>query len=159
MPKTGRPAYGLELVPLKRAEAQAFVNRVHRHHGAPIGDLFRVGAQLHGELVAVGMAGRPIARAYDDGRTVEIVRVAADGTPNATSIIYSALTRSAWALGYTRVITYTEDGESGASLRGAGWRVIAQRTARRGWNTPSRPRGDETYKSVSRTLWEAAGSA
>lgn len=157
-PEAGTPTTGarLSLVPISRAVAHDCVTRWHRHNGAPAGDLFRVGAVTEdGTLVAVGIAGRPVARTLDDGFTVEVTRVSSDGTRNATSMLYAALTRAAWALGYTRVITYTQAGESGASLRAAGWRVIAERPARPGWNMPSRPRDDARYQTTQRTLWEA----
>ena len=34
-------------------------------------------------LVGVAVVGRPVARHLDDGLTLEITRVATDGTPNA----------------------------------------------------------------------------
>jgi hypothetical protein len=118
--------------------------------------MFKVGAATEdGTLVAVGLAGRPVARHYDDGFTIEVHRVSSDGTKNATSMLYAALTRAAFALGYTRVITYTQADESGASLRAAGWKVLASRPARKGWSTPSRPRDDARYMTSERTLWEA----
>jgi hypothetical protein len=146
---------GLYLVPVSQRIAADCVTRWHRHNGIPAGDLFRVGAAKDGVLVAVGIAGRPVAAGFQDGQTVEITRVSSDGTRNSTSLLYGALTRAAWALGYTRVITYTQSDESGASLRAAGWRVIAQRPARKGWNMPSRPRDDAKYESTDRMLWEA----
>jgi hypothetical protein len=148
----------LHLVPLSRQVAHECVTRWHRHNGAPsiAGDLFRVGAATDdGTLVAVGMAGRPVARHYDDGNTIEVHRISSDGTRNATSMLYGALTRAAFALGYQRVITYTQADESGASLRAAGWKVIATRPARKGWSSVSRPRDDARYQSTERTLWEA----
>lgn len=66
----------LELTPLTRLEAQEFIRQHHRHHAPPPGDLFRVGAAKDGKIVGVGMARRPQARMLNDGRTVEIVRVA-----------------------------------------------------------------------------------
>jgi len=36
-------------------------------------------------------------------------------------MLYGALIRAAWALGYDRVLTYTLPEESGTSLRAAGW--------------------------------------
>lgn len=147
----------LHLVPLTQTAARDAVQRWHRHHRPPRGDLFRVGvATADGILVAVGMAGRPVARHLDDGATVEVTRVASDGTRNTCSMIYGALTRAAWALGYTRVITYTQASESGASLRAAGWKLVAERPARPGWDVPSRPRDDAAYQPVQRTLWEAS---
>ena len=145
------------LVPISWQTLCDGVKRWHRHHQPPVRDLsIRVGvATSNGELVGVGCIGRPVARAYSDGFTVEVTRVATDGTRNAASMLYGALVRAALALGYRRVITYTEKDESGASLRGAGWRVLANRPARKGWNTPSRPREDRNYREVQRTLWEA----
>ncbi|WP_431315677.1 XF1762 family protein [Streptomyces murinus] len=62
---------------------------------------------------------------------------------------------AAKALGYRRLVTYTQAGESGASLRGAGWRVIARRPPRTGWHTPSRPRAGRGNDRIARLLWEA----
>jgi len=146
----------LYLVPVTRKDAQDCVRRWHRHNKPPVGDIFRVGVARGGVLVAVGMAGRPVARAYDDGVTVEVTRVASDGTRNATSMIYGALTRAAFALGYTRVVTYTQGDESGSSLKAAGWSEIARRPARQGWSSKSRPRDDSLYSKVERVLWEKA---
>jgi hypothetical protein len=69
----------------------------------------------------VAIAGRPTNRNNDDGQTVEVLRVAVDGTPNAASALLGACARAAHAIGAARVITYTLDSETGASLRGAGW--------------------------------------
>lgn len=147
----------LHLVPVTRETAHDCVRRWHRHNPAPVGDLFRVGcATGDGTLVAVGIAGRPVARLFDDGATVEVTRVASDGTWNTSSMLYGALARAAFALGYRRVISYTQAGETGASLRAAGWRVVASRPPRAGWNMPSRPREDARYQPAARTLWEAA---
>lgn len=148
----------LHLVPLRRAAAADAVRRWHRHNPPPIGDLFRVGvADDGGCLVAVGIAGRPVARHLDDGATVEITRVASDGARNSCSMLYGALSRAAFSLGYTRVITWTQAGETGASLRASGWRVIAERPPRPGWSSMSRPRDDAAYTPVARTLWESPG--
>jgi len=53
-------------------------------------------------------------------RGVEVTRVATDGTPNACSLLYAAAWQAAKALGYRTLLTYTQKGESGASLRAAG---------------------------------------
>ncbi len=60
------------------------------------------------------------------------------------------------AMGYERLITYTQEGESGSSLRAAGFMVLAERPARGGWDMPSRPRADRGTSGVARTLWERA---
>ncbi|MEU0119011.1 XF1762 family protein [Streptomyces bobili] len=63
--------------------------------------------------------------------------------------------RAAKALGYRRLITFTQEGESGASLRGAGWHLIASRPPRAGWSTPSRTRAGHGNDRVARFLWQA----
>ncbi len=96
-----------------------------------------------------------MARHLNDGATLEVTRTASDGTRNASSLLYGAAWRAAKTLGYRRLVTYTQDGESGASLRGAGWRVIASRPPRAGWHTPSRPRAGHGNDHVARLLWQA----
>lgn len=146
----------LRLVPISQRAAREACANWHRHNPPPRGDVFRVGICTDdGCLVCVGFGGRPVARHLDDGQTIEVTRVASDGTRNATSMAYGALTRAAFALGYRRVITYTQADESGASLRAAGWKVIASRPPRSGWNCASRPADDARYLPAERTLWEA----
>ncbi|MEU1293780.1 XF1762 family protein [Streptomyces sp. NPDC005840] len=91
----------------------------------------------------------------DDGATLEVTRTASDGAPNANSRLYGAWWCASKALGYRRLVTYTQNSESGASLRGAGWLVIATRPPRTGWHTPSRPRTGHGNDHVTRLLWEA----
>jgi hypothetical protein len=146
----------LELVPIDYPTAAEFVDGWHRHHRAPPSHKFSIGAALDGLLVGVCIVGLPIARAYADGRTLEVRRTATDGTRNVNSLLYGAAWRAAKALGYRRLITYTQAGESGASLRAAGWHVIAERPPRASWDTPSRPRDGSSYLSTTRYLWEAA---
>jgi len=146
----------LRLVPVSFADACGFVTMWHRHHQPPVGHKFSVGVANGETLVGVVMVGRPVARAFDDGSTLEVIRSATDGTSNANSMLYAAAWRAASALGYRRLVTYTQDGESGSSLRAAGWRVVAERPARPGWSVPSRPRDDRGVDGIARTLWEAS---
>jgi hypothetical protein len=83
-------------------------------------------------------------------------RTATDGAANANSMLYGAAWRAAKALGYSRLITYTQEGESGSSLRAAGWSVVAELNERKGWDTPSRPREGRGVDGVQRLLWEAS---
>lgn len=145
----------LRIVPVSFEAAAAFVAAHHRHHRSPVGHKFSIGVQDGDVLVGVAMVGRPVARHLDDGRTLEVNRTATDGTRNANSMLYAAAWRATKALGYDRLITYTQAGETGSSLRAAGWRVIAERPARSGWSVPSRPREDRGADGVQRTLWEA----
>lgn len=148
---------GLHLVPVTFADACGFVAMWHRHHAPPVGHKFSVGvADDERVLRGVAIVGRPVARSYDDGATLEVTRVATDGTRNTSSMLYGAAWRAASALGYRRLITYTQDGESGSSLRAAAYRVVAVRAARPGWTCPSRPRDDRGVDGIARTLWEVA---
>ncbi|MGW5650550.1 XF1762 family protein [Streptomyces humi] len=118
----------LHLVPVRSRQAKEFVRTWHRHHPPPAGQVFAVGAaDERGILRAVAVVDRPVARHLDDGATLEVTRTASDGTRNANSLFYGASWRAAKAFGYRRLITFTQEGESGASLRGAGWRLIARR--------------------------------
>lgn len=147
----------LRLVPVRFRDARAFVAMWHRHSQPPVGMVFAVGvADEAGVLRGVAVVGRPVARLFDNGQTLEVNRTCTDGTANANSMLYGAAWRAAKALGYTRLITYTQADETGASLRAAGWRVIAERPAQPGWDRPSRPRTANGSEHMPRTLWEAS---
>jgi hypothetical protein len=140
------PATHLELRPITLRAARAFVAQHHRHNVPPRGWLFGVGLHREEELVAVGIAGRPLARALDDGRTLEVLRCCTLGDRNAASRTYGALCRAGAALGYTLAVTYTLESEPGASLRAAGFTVqefLPPRSSSR-WASGGRGRYDET---------------
>jgi hypothetical protein len=144
----------LRLVPVTRDQAMAYVVEVHRHHGRPLGYRFAVGVADDGRLCGVAMVGRPVARAFDPAQTTEVTRVATDGTANACSMLYGACWRAARALGYVHAITYTQEGESGASLRSAGWTLAATLPPRAGWDAPLRRRAGNGNDGVTRYRWE-----
>lgn len=147
----------LHLVRIDWETARLFCRTWHRTHPKPPpGHLYHCAvADDDGTLVGVAICGRPVARAEDDGSTVEINRTVTDGHKNANSMLYGAAARIGFALGFRRIITRTEDAESGASLRAAGYRLVAERPARAGWNCTSRPR-DPGRDFVPRRLWEAS---
>ena len=144
----------MEIVPVTLKTARDFVAAHHRHNKPPIGHKFSVGLMRDGTLVGVACAGRPVARMLDDGRTIEVTRTCTDGTPNANSMLYGAVWRAAKAMGYKRAVTYTQDGETGASLRAAGWVRDKELPPRAGWDAPSRPRQDIGSGHVARVRWE-----
>lgn len=150
-------AVSLLLVPLSLSEANQMVRQYHRHNQPVPGCKFCIGARLldGDELVGAIIVGRPVARAYDDGWTMEVTRCATNGAKNASSMLYAAASRATFALGYRRLITYTRTDESGATMRAAGWKVIAERPAR-SWAKASiaRPREDKS-EPAPRLLWEA----
>ena len=152
-----RPTPSLAIVPISYRDACALVTDWHRHHRPPVGHKFSIGLAAGDELVGAIIVGRPVARHLDDDATLEVTRsVVADGLPNGNSMLYGAAWRAAKALGYRRLITYTQQGESGSSLRAAGWRVVAERSARAGWDTPARRRIPTGTEQVARTLWSAS---
>lgn len=144
----------MTLTPVTRDQAMEFVATIHRHHGRPVGYRFAVGVANDGKLVGVAMAGRPVSRHLDDGQTIEVTRVATDGTPNACSMLYGACWRAGRAMGYTRCITYTQHGETGGSLRAAGYVLAADLPARPGWDRPSRARAGNGNDHMPRHRWE-----
>lgn len=112
----------LRVRPIPFGQAAAFCAVYHRHLKPPVGHLFSLGVYCSGRLVGAAIVGRPVARMLDDGHTVEVTRVAADGTRNACSALLGACRREAKKRRYDRVVTYTLPTESGASLRAAGFR-------------------------------------
>lgn len=144
----------LATVPITLEEANEFVRRHHRHHKPVVGHKFSIGAAIGDEIVGVAIVGRPVSRRRDDGLTLEVTRLCTDGSKNACSFLYGASWRAARALGFKRIGTYTTPEEGGASLRAAGWRLIAE-TPGRSWSVPSRPRVD-THPLGQKSLWEAA---
>lgn len=146
-------------VPMKLKEAAAFVENFHRHNKAPQGGLFAVGASDGSRLVGVAIVGRPVARTLDNGETVEVTRCCVvDDAPKGTcSFLYARCWNAAKALGWRKLITYTLQNESGASLRGAGWQIVAQMTGNTGKGWLTRP-GREWQEVVGQAKfrWEAA---
>ena len=129
----------LKAYPIELKEANAYVDNLHRHHSSVHRDKFRVGATLNGKLVGVVQVGRPVSRMLDDGKTLEVVRLCTDGTENVCSFLYSKAARIAKELGYSRIITYILESESGASLKATGWELDGT-TQGGNWSRPSRPR-------------------
>lgn len=143
----------LRIVPISFAEANSFVAQHHRHHKPVTGTKFCVAIAEGADVVGVALVGRPVARALDDGWTLEVNRCCTNGMRNACSMLYSAAWRAARALGYRKLITYTLPEEGGASLRAVGWRVVAQ-TDGGSWNCTSRPRVDQ-HPTQGKLRWEA----
>lgn len=146
------------IVPITFRQACEFISQLHRHNKPPAGHKFSVGLKLNGVLVGVAMAGRPIARHFDDGLTLEVNRTCTDGTRNANSMLYGAVRRAAWGMGYLRIITYTQADESGVSLRAAGFVKIKTLPARSSWTASSvkmkSTRDPVGNGGVERMLWE-----
>lgn len=147
----------LHTVPITRAEAQRYVEENHRYLGKVVGAKFQVAVACakQDKIVGVLIAGRPIARHLDDGFTLEIRRCCTDGTKNACSKLYGAICKTAHALGYKKVITYTSKGQgSGASLKASGFKIISESPGTP-WNHKGRPRVD-LNPNQAKFRWERA---
>lgn len=129
----------IRAVAIELKKANEFVANLHRHHSPVHRDKFRCGAEANGKLCGVVQVARPVARCLDNGKTCEVVRLCTDGTKGACSFLYSRAARAAAALGYSKIITYILETESGASLKAAGWKPEAMTTGGN-WSTPARRR-------------------
>lgn len=148
----------LQITPVTLKTAREFVLKHHRHNKPPVGHKFSIGVRNDADLVGVATAGRPVARHFDDGLTLEVNRTCTDGTKNANSMLYGAVWRCAKAMGYRRAITYTQADETGASLRAAGWVRVKELPPRPSWADSSiklkSSRDAVGTGGVARVLWE-----
>lgn len=141
------------ITPITLAEACEFIAQHHRNHKPPVGHKFSIAVSDGDTVRGVATIGRPVARHLDDGWTLEVNRVATDGAKNACSMLYGAAWRAAKAMGYKRLVTYTLPSESGASLRGAGWKCIGE-AGGGNWNCKIRPRVDTEHQQ-QKLRWES----
>jgi hypothetical protein len=145
-------------VPMTITEAKTFVSNFHRHNKSPNGGLFAVGVSDGSNLIGVAIVGRPIARMLDDGNTVEVTRccVLENSPKGSCSFLYARCWQAAKALGWTKLITYTLQSESGASLRGANWKIVAELKQKNAAGWQNRPgREWQAVVGQSKFRWEA----
>lgn len=129
----------LKIVPISLKTANAFVEELHRHHSKVQGHKFSIGVMDRDKLVGVCIVGRPVSRYLDNGNTLEVTRLCTDGTYNACSILYARAAKIAKDMGYSKIITYVLQSESGTSLKASGW-ICEGETGGGNWSAPSRPR-------------------
>lgn len=131
----------LRLAPLTLRRANDFVAEHHRHSGRTVrnGGRFAVAALCDGEIVGVAIVGNPISATLMDGVTAEVTRVCAchDAPKNTCSFLLGRCWRIWQQMGGKRMVTYTLQSESGASLRGAGWKIVGEVKPHRGWSNKS----------------------
>ncbi len=149
----------MRVVPLTFPRANECVRMWHRHH-APLPGGFAwycLGAVADGMVVAAAICGRPTNRNNDDGQTVEVIRLASDGTRNACSFLYGAAARVAREMGAAEIVTYTLESESGSSLRAAGWNRdkdgIQSWWTHNGTRTPAVTRDHHSETKVRWSVW------
>jgi len=150
----------LTAVPLDLAEANEFVTNFHRHNRPVIGARFSIGASDGIRLVGVAICGRPISRHQQaEGATAEVTRccVLGDAPKGSCSFLYAACWRAWRAMGGQRMITYTLQSESGASMRGAGWKVLHELQGATGKAWTTRPgREWQSVSGQAKICWEIA---
>lgn len=152
------------IIPVTLRQANDFIEQFHRHNGrtARDGGKFAIGAATDDlGLVGVAIVGLPLARLLNDGWTAEVLRTCvADVAPKGTnSALYAACWRAWKAMGGRKLITYTLETESGASLRGAGWKVVAECKPSKGWDRKKLGRLREWQPIYGQTKfrWEQTG--
>lgn len=149
----------MTIVPMTLKEANNFVTSHHRHSRAVVGHRFSIGLLKDAELVGVAIVGRTISRRLHADTTAEVLRVCVitEANKGACSMLYAACWRAWRAMGGLRLITYTLKSESGASLRGAGWKVLHEtKTNAGGWSNPARPREWQPIYGELKLRWEVA---
>lgn len=144
-----------EIVPLNLKEANRFVTNFHRHNKKVRGAKFSIGLKIKNvnELIGVAIAGRPLARLLDNGKTIEILRVCVkNGFKNANSILYGRMRKICYMMGYEKIITYTLQTENGASLKAIGAKptLIKPHT----WKRPQRDRPFQKIYALPKIRWE-----
>jgi len=149
------------LVPMTLREANDFVEQFHRHSGRTSrdGGRFAIGASSGNELLGVAIVGRPVARLLNDSYTAEVLRVCVkpDGPRNVCSFLYGRCWRIWQGMGGRRLVTYTLTTESGASVRGAGWKIAGETTPG-GWDRENRARDWQPIYGQQKFRWEIAMS-
>lgn len=143
----------MTLRPITLSKANDFIEVHHRHNGRTSrnGGRFAVSVVIGDFLVGVAITGNPLSATFMDGQTAEVLRVCVlDGAPKgACSMLYQACWRAWRAMGGRRLITYTLQSESGASLRGAGWRVVGKtKPTKEGWRKNDKSNNKRTHYPV-----------
>jgi hypothetical protein len=147
------------IIPITLREANNFVEDYHRHSGRMANGSngrFAIGFVHDGHLVGVAIVGNPVARLMSDGLTAEVRRlcVSPEAPRNACSMLYGRCWRIWQQMGGRRMITYTLQKESGASLRGAGWKLIGEvKRTEKGWNRVQRPRSHKEIYREPKFRW------
>lgn len=152
----------MTLCPLNLEEANAFVGSFHRHNGRVVGHRFSIGLEHDGELVGVAIVGRPVARMIDHKTTAEVTRlcVVEKAPSGSCSKLYRACWRAWLAMGGQKIITYTLKSESGASLRGAGFRIVGEvKLNGNPWGSKDRTREWQPIYGQQKLKWELTNEA
>ena len=143
--------------------ANEFIKSFHRHHRPTIRNSGRwaIAALDNCEnIVGVVIAGNPVSATYMDGLTIELTRLCVrEAAPKGTCSFLLSKCCSIWrTMGGERVITYTLETETGASLRGAGWSQVGTVKPHKRWQNKTKTDGVERAQlqvyEVTKHRWE-----
>ena len=147
----------LRVRPITLRAANDFVQEHHRHNGRTSrdGGKFAVAVEYGGGLVGVAIVGNPLSATYMDkevyGHVAEVLRTCtSENAPKgAVSFLYGVCTRICRDMGFDRILSYTLTDESGASLRGAGWKNTANtKPVAPGWRKQDHLSKTREYQEV-----------
>lgn len=126
--------------PITINEANNFVRTYHRHHRPTQRNCGKWAISaidfLTDEVVGVAICANPVSATYMDGYTLEITRLCTnENAPLGTGSFLLSNCSKIWrTMGGKRILTYTLDYESGASLKGAGWTQTGVVRPHNNWN-------------------------
>ena len=144
----------MDIIPITIRSANVFVTDFHRHNKRVTGAKFAIGLTENSELIGVAIAGRPVARLLDNGKTIEILRVCVkEGYKNANSKLYGRVKRICQLMGYEKIITYTLQKESNASLKAIRAKPVSE-VKHRDWDRLKRRRKGQEIYSEDKIRWE-----
>lgn len=155
----------LAIKPVTIKYANEFIGLHHRHHRPTVRNSGRWAlavVDVNLEVVGVAIAGNPVSATYMDGFTIELTRVCVKlGSPKGACSFLISKCCTVWKnMGGKRVVTYTLESESGASLRGAGWSLMATVKPHERWANKSKVDGIERARlqvyQVNKYRWEKA---
>lgn len=154
----------IKTIPITIKEANKFINDHHRHHipTANNAGKWAIGA-FHSEkndIVGVAIASNPVSATLMNRYTIEIARlcVREDAPKGSCSFLLSKCCKVWQAMGGKKIITYTLSTESGASLRGAGWKKEGVVKPHKRWLNKTKSDGIKRKKlsnySFTKYRWE-----
>lgn len=151
--------------PITIKAANEFIKTFHRHHRPTIRNSGRwalAALNLNEEIVGVVIAGNPVSPNYMDGYTIELTRLCVKGgAPKGTCSFLLGKCCNIWrTMGGKKLLTYTLDSESGASLKGAGWSLVGVVKPHNRWTNRTKIDGIERAHlqvyEVTKHRWEKA---